>query len=146
MIELLSSANKLPGKDRDQYLAKRERLLESSVHLVEIDLLRRGQRMPDLSFPPCDYCLLMSRAEFRPIVDAWPFQVTEPIPPLFVPLRSEDAVVKVDMQDLFRDVFSKAGYSRFIDDSPLDPPLAPELKTWADQLAQQGRRHPPANT
>ncbi len=41
-IELLSPANKRPGGDRDQYLAKRQRILASTAHLVEIDLLRGG--------------------------------------------------------------------------------------------------------
>ena len=42
MIELLSPANKTPGPDREQYLAKRMELLNGPVHLVEIDLLRGG--------------------------------------------------------------------------------------------------------
>src|SRR5262249_9036872 len=40
VVELLSPANKRGGPDREQYLAKREKLLESPAHLVEIDLLR----------------------------------------------------------------------------------------------------------
>jgi hypothetical protein len=35
IVELLSPANKRPGKDRDQYLAKRRRVLASASHLVE---------------------------------------------------------------------------------------------------------------
>jgi hypothetical protein len=45
-VELLSPASKTPGSDRDQYLAKRARVLDSGVHLVEIDLLRGGVRVP----------------------------------------------------------------------------------------------------
>jgi hypothetical protein len=42
-LELLSPANKhQPG--RTEYLAKRNALLYQSVHLVELDLLRGGQR------------------------------------------------------------------------------------------------------
>jgi len=40
VLELLSPSNKRPGPDREQYLAKRQQLLASSVHLVELDLLR----------------------------------------------------------------------------------------------------------
>jgi len=40
VVELLRPANKHPGPDREQYLAKRMALLSGPVHLVEIDLLR----------------------------------------------------------------------------------------------------------
>src|SRR4051794_12007539 len=46
VVELLSPSNKRAGADREQYLAKRERLLSSQAHLVEIDLLRCGRPMP----------------------------------------------------------------------------------------------------
>src|ERR1700722_5616417 len=46
VIELLSPSNKQSGGDRDQYLSKRHKLLSSATHLVEIDLLRGGPRMP----------------------------------------------------------------------------------------------------
>ena len=43
VVELLSPANKRGGADREQYMAKREELLKSAAHFVEIDLLRRGR-------------------------------------------------------------------------------------------------------
>ena len=46
LIELLSYSNKVPGRDREAYLAKREELLRTSVGFVELDLLRAGQPMP----------------------------------------------------------------------------------------------------
>ncbi|MEP7199988.1 MAG: DUF4058 family protein, partial [Chloroflexota bacterium] len=46
VIELLSHTNKQKGHEREQYLEKRESLLESDVHFVEIDLLRAGPPMP----------------------------------------------------------------------------------------------------
>jgi hypothetical protein len=45
VLELPSPSNKRPGPDREQYLAKRQQLLTSSVHLVELDLLRGGPRL-----------------------------------------------------------------------------------------------------
>ena len=53
VIELLSPANKQPGSDREQYLAKRMELLNGPVHLVEIDLLRGGPPMPADERPAC---------------------------------------------------------------------------------------------
>ena len=62
MIELLSPANKQPGSDREQYIHKRRQLLCSQTHLVELDLLRGGPRMPVEELPACDYYALVSRA------------------------------------------------------------------------------------
>ena len=66
VLELLSPSNKRPGPDREQYLAKRQQLLASSVHLVELDLLRGGPRLPMEHLPACDYCVMVSRYEDRP--------------------------------------------------------------------------------
>src|SRR5206468_13040798 len=46
-IEVLSPSNKRPGKKGWKlYLRKRNALLLGKANLVEIDLVRRGQRMP----------------------------------------------------------------------------------------------------
>jgi hypothetical protein len=123
-----------PGKDREQYLGKRSQLLQSSVHLVEIDLLRRWPRMPADNLPKCDYCVLVSQAERRPIAQCWPFRLTDPMPPLFVPLRETDAPLRIELQPLFQQVFVAAGYARHIYELPLDPPLNSEQAIWAESL------------
>ncbi|MBP90921.1 MAG: hypothetical protein CMJ64_30125 [Planctomycetaceae bacterium] len=46
VIETLSPANKRSGDGRREYLAKREEVISSQAHLVELDLLRGGERMP----------------------------------------------------------------------------------------------------
>lgn len=71
VIELLSPSNKEAGPDREQYLVKRGQLLNSSAHLVEIDLLRRGGRLPPVVLPGTDYCIFVSRADWRPRAGAW---------------------------------------------------------------------------
>src|SRR5439155_5462242 len=45
VIELLSPFNKR-GRDRDDYLRKRAAVLQSDAHLIELDLLRGGERLP----------------------------------------------------------------------------------------------------
>jgi hypothetical protein len=87
VLELLSPTNKNPGPDRDQYLAKRASLLNSAVHLVEIDLLRGGPRMPMRPVPQCDYCVLVSRWQDRPRAGLWPMHLREPLPIIRVPLQ-----------------------------------------------------------
>ena len=44
-IEILSPVNKRMGKGRQQYEEKRNRILNTQTHLVEIDLLREGKPM-----------------------------------------------------------------------------------------------------
>jgi hypothetical protein len=134
VVELLSPANKRPGKDRDQYVAKREQLLHSSVNLVEIDLLRRWPRMPAEKMPKCDYCLLVSQAERLPVAQVWPFQLSDPMPPLYIPLREADAPLKIELQSLFDEVFIAAQYARQIYESSPDPPLTAEQAKWAESL------------
>ena len=43
VIEILSPSNKR-GLGREKYLAKRQKILASQTHLIEIDLLREGDR------------------------------------------------------------------------------------------------------
>lgn len=44
LIEILSYSNKQPGPDREKYLQQRQEILSSRTSLVEIDLLRGGDR------------------------------------------------------------------------------------------------------
>ena len=64
-LELLSPTNKeQPG--RTEYLAKRRALWYQHVHIIELDLLRGGQRPVDEPLPPADYYYFLSRAGQRP--------------------------------------------------------------------------------
>lgn len=65
-LELLSPANKeQPG--RTEYLAKRRALIFQNVHLIELDLLFGGRRLPlQDPLPPADYYYLVSRGDRRP--------------------------------------------------------------------------------
>ena len=62
-IEVLSPSNKRPGTEGWKlYQRKRQSLLLADVNLVEIDLLRAGQRMPMFDpWPDSPYTLLVAR-------------------------------------------------------------------------------------
>jgi hypothetical protein len=45
LIEIVSPLNKRPGVDRRAYLRKQRDVLESDANLVEVDLLRAGERL-----------------------------------------------------------------------------------------------------
>jgi hypothetical protein len=138
VVELLSPANKRPGPDREQYLTKRRRLLQSTTHLVEIDLLRAWPRMPVERLPACDYLVLVSRAETRPQVGLWPCRLREPLAPIHVPLRAMVSCT-LDIQSLLHKVYDEAGYEDYLYSTPLDPPLSPPDAAWAMQLVSAAR-------
>ncbi len=134
LIELLSPSNKKPGPDRDQYLAKRQEILASGAHFVEIDLLRMGERMPVEPVPAGDYCVMVSRYEDRPRVGLWPVRLRERLPLIPIPLRAPDPNARLDLQQVLHDIYDAARYERYIYDGSPDPPLSPEDQAWANSL------------
>src|SRR5207253_2312172 len=84
-LELLSPANKeQPG--RTEYLAKRRALLFQKVHLVELDLLVSGRRLPmEQPLPAADYYYFLSRSERRPDCQVYRWTLRERLPTLPVP-------------------------------------------------------------
>ncbi len=133
-IELLSPANKQPGPNRAQYLAKRRQLLASPVHLVEVDLLRGGPRMPLREPFVSDYCVLVSRAEIRPEVGIWPIHLRDPLPVIPIPLRTEDHFARIDLQAVLQRIYDVAAYEDYIYTGTPQPPLTPDGAAWANQL------------
>jgi hypothetical protein len=136
VIELLSPVNKRPGDKRQEYLAKRARYIESRVHLVEIDLLRRWQRMPLADEPPaCDYLILVSNAYEWPVASVWALGVRHPLPTIPIPLLRGDPAVTLDIGDALRTAYARARYDLRIDyTKPPKPPLSPEDAEWAKQI------------
>ena len=131
-IEILSPWNKR-GSGRDEYLDKRRKLLHSSSHLVEIDLLRAGRRLPMKDpLPPGSYYILVSRAEARPMVEVWPIALPDPLPEFPVPLLAGDADVPLDLQSAVRTVYDLGGFDLVLDYSqPASPPLSDDQAAWA---------------
>ena len=133
VLELLSPSNKRPGPDRELYLAKRQQLLTSSVHLVELDLLRGGPRLPMENLPPCDYCVMVSRYEDRPNVGLWPLGLRDKLPTIPIPLLAQERAV-LDLQSALHQVYDAAGYEDYIYASEHHPPLQGADMEWAQRL------------
>jgi len=132
IIELLSPANKNPGPDRDQYLAKRAEILAGPAHFVEIDLIRAGHPMPDQDRPRSAYGIMVSRAEERPVADFWPIGIRDSLPEIPVPLRSE-SYATLDLQEILHHVYDHGTYADEIYESPPELRLDPSDQEWAQQ-------------
>jgi hypothetical protein len=136
-IELLSPSNKRArGDGWHEYLTKREQILRSWTHLVEIDLLRGGQRLPmATSLPPGDYFVMLSRVRRRPMADVWPFTLRDPMPRIPIPLSKPDADIPLDLQSAFEEVYRMGRYESSLDYAHgAVPPLSAEEQVWADEL------------
>jgi hypothetical protein len=135
-LEILSPANKVPGRGRSMYEHKRCWVLESRTHLVEIDLLRGGLPMAAAGNGHAShYRILVSREERRPKADLLPFSVRHPIPDFTLPLRHGDEDVTVPLNALFHDLYERASYDLRINYQPdSEPPLEGDDTSWADAL------------
>lgn len=131
-IEILSPTNKR-GDGRDEYLARRQRLLRGTAHLLEIDLLRQGNRVPmQRELPDQPYFIFLSRAEARPLTEVWPIALSEGLPTVPVPLLAGDPDVPLDLQDAFAEVYDTVHYERAIDyNQPPEVTLAEREARWA---------------
>ena len=132
VLEVLSPSNK--GRHREQYLRKREQVLVSTAHLVELDLLRGGEPLPAPDRPECDYSVVVSRAEQRPEAECWPIWLREPLPVVPVPLRAPDRDATLDLQCLLHRIYDSGGFAQNIYEAPPRPPLRPDDELWARQV------------
>ncbi len=123
-IEILSPVNKRPP-GLEPYLQKRRRLHQAGVHLLEIDLLRRGTRPsqhPKLK--KTAYLIALTRAHLAQ-TDVWPVDLRSPLPVVPVPLSAPDADIPLDLQRALCEVYKDAAYHLSIDYSAAAP--LPEL-------------------
>jgi hypothetical protein len=119
VIELLSPANKRAGADgRREYLRKREQILQSAVHLVEIDLLLKGERLPTVEpLPEADYYAFVSRSEYRPAVEVYYWRRDERMPTIPIPLLREDGALSLDLQAVYEETYARARYDARLADT-----------------------------
>lgn len=113
-IEVLSPTNKR-GQGYREYLRKRNKILRGTAHLLEIDLLREGKRLPLVGeFPHCEYFVFLSRADARPIADTWPISLRETLPSVPVPLLPGDDDVLLNLQLAFTTIYDLLGYRHVV--------------------------------
>jgi hypothetical protein len=138
VLELLSPANKTPGPGRTLYLQKQHEILNSHAHLVEIDLLSRGQHtvaLPESArpkLPPYRYLVCINRAAVpRWRFEIYPFALADRLPRIRIPLKEADPDVTLDLPALFDHCYENGAYADFVDYTrPPEAPLSAEETAW----------------
>lgn len=139
-LELLSPANKqLPG--RVEYLAKRRALLLQKVHLVELNLLIGGHRLPfEKPLPPANCYYFLSRDEDRPDCQVYHWSLRDPLPTLPVALKHPDPDIYIDLGAVFATVYERGKFFRRVDYHRSIPAFIGEAdREWVQQILSEPR-------
>lgn len=133
-VEILSPVNKRePGLG--EYRRKRQRLYEADVHLIELDLLRRGTRLfnhPRL--PAVAYLVTLTRSRSGR-VQVWPIAFQDALPTIPIPLREPDPDVALDLGAVLQTIYDEAAYELSIDYAQAPPPpvLSATDTSWLEE-------------
>ena len=134
-IEILSPVNKRElGLAR--YRRKRQRLHSAGVHLIELDLLRRGTRpVANPRIPVVPYLVALTRAHDS-LTNVWALQLQEPLPIIPVPLLPPDDDVLLDLGAAFTAAYDEAAYDLSINyrHTPPPPALSETETRWVASL------------
>jgi len=122
-IEILSPVNKRkPGLE--PYREKRLRLHYAGVHLIEIDLLRRGERPLEHPYLPKSHYLVSLIRAGTGKTQVWAVDVKEPLPVIPVPLKQPDEDTFLDLDKALKDLYEQRSFEKSIDYNELPPPPA----------------------
>jgi hypothetical protein len=141
VIEVLSPGNNRPGAGQRMYIAKQRELCDSGVSLVEIDLLRGGERVlnarPEM-IPEdyrTEYQACVRRGDRPDIIEVYRIPMHERLPAIRIPLRPADPDLPLDLQAVLDQTYRKGRYGQMMDyRAALDPPLSAENEAWANTL------------
>ena len=137
VIEILSPSNKSSSDDGQAYRLKREEYIADGISLVEIDLLRSGQRPPlgDPAPPISDYYILVHRGWEKNRMGIWPVSVREQLPRVPIPLDPDVPDATLELHACVGQVYDSGRYSEQLDYSKSPkPPLREPDATWAREL------------
>jgi hypothetical protein len=147
VIEFISPANKLGGVGQQKYLEKQEQVLRSDASLVEIDLVRTGQRvlaLPNNQIPDgrqAGYLACISPGWHRTRREPYAMPFRQRLPVLPIPLGQTDRVLPLELQKLLDQAYAAGRYDVIDYCREPEPPLPPEHASWAaDLLKAAGRR------
>lgn len=137
VIEVLSPKNKRAGEGRQAYLSKRQRILASQTHLVEIDLLRAGEPLPMVGAVRSLYRIIISRSQDRPKAELYAFGLRQTLPTIPIPLLLGEEEPMLVLQSILELVYRRGRYHQAIDYHQLVTPLLPISEVeWAKALIE----------
>ncbi len=140
-IELLSPGNKESRTERRAYLRKRNDYLANRVSLVEIDLLRGGERLPLGEPPPelSDYYVMVSPFWEYPRAGLWPVSLRDPLPEIPVPLDRRVPTIPLALRTCLDRVYDESRYATELRyDKPLTPRPGKTDAKWVRSLLAVG--------
>ena len=122
-------------------MVKRSNILYTPAHLVEIDLLRGGQRLPTREpLAPADFFVFVCRSEMQSQVEVYGWTLRDRLPVIPVPLADDDPDARLDLQAAFTTTYDRAGYDYALDyRSPVKPPLEASLAEWVRSVVGTSR-------
>lgn len=134
-IEILSPVNKRrPGLA--PYRTKRQQLIDSKVHLLEIDLLRYGTTpFEHPNVPDTHYRLTLVRADAHQ-TEIWGFNIQDTIPIVPIPLKKPDEDVLLDLRKALDMVYKRGIFELSIDyrKTPPKPAFSEAEQAWMTAL------------
>ena len=139
VLGLLSPAYKNSGRNGPgKYLKKRNEFLSSGCHLIELDLLRGGQRLPmSAPLPPGDYFALVGRVGHTPRCQVFGWSLRAKLPLLPIPLLPDDPEATLDLDAAFGSAYDSSFYSRRLPyREPLAPPMREDDNAWVRERLQ----------
>ena len=145
-IEFVSPTNKTDRQGRDLYQRKQRELGEAGVHLVEVDLIRRGPHVLDVpeevveNLRPWDYLVnLVRRGSTAHAI--YPILLRNRLPRIRIPLREGDEDAVLDLQAVFDQSYAIGPYPDRIDYTTDPVPRLNEADTaWANDILAKNQR------
>lgn len=141
IVEVLSPANKGQGTEgRSQFMRKRRLVLGSQTHWIEIDLLRGGERPPEVRGRG-DYYALLHRSDPGAPYEVWTASLRDRLPVIAVPTRSPVPDLGLDLQAIVETIYARGVYAEILDyDQPPPPPaLSADDAEWVRERITRWR-------
>jgi hypothetical protein len=151
-VEILSPANKLSGKNRRaQYRKKQREYIRGGVHLVEIDLLRKGPHTTAVpeellagTFPSYDYHVSTRLASDPAKFFVAGIRLQQPLPSIGIPLDAGQKPIDIALQPMLEAAYLRGRYADDIDYAqPPEYPLTPKQQAWAEAILNRNPKLKP---
>jgi Protein of unknown function (DUF4058) len=148
VIEFLSLANKVPGPGQRLYRQKQQEWIGASVSLVEVDLLRAGQRISSVSYDliPANirtpYQVVVRRGWQLDRAEVYPLPLRQPLSAIRIPLRQTDSDLPLNLQTLIDQCYQNGRYHTVNYQRDPIPPLTGDDPAWADGLLRGAGKRP----